>query len=56
MTNKLIVSSSPHIHTKETTSGIMLDVIISLLPASAFSIVLFGWRAALIIGVVNAFM
>ena len=51
MTNKLIVSSSPHIHTKETTSGIMLDVIISLLPASAFSIVLFGWRAALIIGV-----
>ncbi len=51
MTNKLIVSSSPHIHTPDTTSSIMLDVIVSLLPASAFSIVLFGWRAALIIAV-----
>ncbi len=51
MTNKLIVSSSPHIHAPDTTRGIMLDVIIALLPAAAFSIVLFSWRAALIIAV-----
>ncbi len=55
MTNKLIVSSSPHIHTPDTTSGIMLDVIVALLPAAAFSIVLFGWRAALIIAVCIVF-
>lgn len=51
MTNKLIVSSSPHIHAPDTTRGIMFDVIIALLPAAAFSILLFGWRAALIIAV-----
>ncbi|MEE0946809.1 MAG: RnfABCDGE type electron transport complex subunit D [Acutalibacteraceae bacterium] len=51
MTNKLIVSSSPHIHTPDTTSSIMLDVIVALLPASAFSLVLFGWRAFLLIAV-----
>lgn len=51
MTNKLIVSSSPHIHAPDSTRGIMLDVIIALLPAAAFSIVLFSWRAALIIAV-----
>ena len=49
MTEKLVVSSSPHINTADTTRGIMLDVLISLAPASAFGIVLFGWRAALII-------
>ncbi|MBE6729248.1 MAG: RnfABCDGE type electron transport complex subunit D [Ruminococcaceae bacterium] len=51
MTNKLIVSSSPHIHAPDTTRGIMFDVITALFPASAFSIVLFGWRAALLIAV-----
>ena len=47
--NGLIVSSSPHFRHKDTTSGIMLDVLISLIPASIAGIVLFGPRAALLI-------
>lgn len=42
---KLIVSSSPHIKTKDTTQGIMRDVLIALAPATVAGIVLFGWRA-----------
>ena len=48
---QLIVSSSPHIHTKVTTQKIMLDVVIALLPASIASIVFFGWTALLNIAV-----
>ena len=33
--DKLIVSSAPHIHGRDTGRGIMLDVIIALLPAAA---------------------
>ena len=44
---KLIVSSSPHIHTKTTTQSIMRDVIIALLPASVAAVVLFGIQALL---------
>ena len=46
---KLIVSSSPHIHTKVTTQSIMRDVHIALSPATVAGIVLFGWRALLTI-------
>ncbi len=46
---KLIISSSPHIHTKCTTQKIMLDVLIALLPAAVASVVLFGWNAVMII-------
>ena len=42
---KLIVSSSPHIKTKDTTQSIMRDVLIALSPATVAGIVLFGWRA-----------
>ncbi len=49
--NKLIVSSSPHIHSHDSTSGIMLDVIIALMPATIWGVFIFGWRAALIIAV-----
>ncbi len=52
--NKLVVSSSPHIQSPDTTSGIMLDVIIALLPATVYGIILFGWRAALLIAVTVA--
>ncbi len=51
MENKLIVSSSPHIHSEESVTGIMLDVIIALLPAAIAGVFLFGWRAALVIAV-----
>lgn len=47
--NKLIVSSSPHFHAKDTTATIMLDVIIALVPAMIASVILFGFRAAVII-------
>lgn len=49
--NKLIVSSSPHIHSPDTTAGIMLDVIIALMPATVYGIILFGLRAAVILAV-----
>ena len=35
--NKLIVSSSPHISSPATTTRIMLDVLIAMLPAAAVS-------------------
>ncbi len=46
---KLIVSSSPHFHGKKTTQNIMLDVIIGLSPAMIASVVMFGFRAAVVI-------
>lgn len=46
---KLIVSSSPHVHSKLTTQGIMRDVLIALSPAAIASVVLFGLKAFLII-------
>ncbi len=49
--DKLIVSSSPHIISKSTTTRIMLDVIIALLPATVASIILFGLPAFTIIAV-----
>ncbi len=47
--NKLIVSSSPHIHTRTSTRGIMLDVIIALVPVAAAGAVIFGWRSLLVL-------
>ena len=46
---KLIVSTSPHIHTKDTTQSIMRDVLIALAPASVAAVVLFGLKALLTI-------
>ena len=51
MSSLLNVSSSPHIRQSDNTTGIMLDVLISLLPATVFGIVLFGYRAAILIAV-----
>ncbi len=45
MDNKLTVSASPHIHSSETTTGIMLDVIIALAPAAVVSVIFFGLHA-----------
>ncbi len=42
---KLIVSSSPHIHSKTSTRTIMADVLIALAPAAIASVVLFGIAA-----------
>ena len=38
----LLVTSSPHVHTPLTTSALMKDVVIALLPASAFGVYNFG--------------
>ncbi len=45
MTNKIHVSSAPHIRCEVTTARIMQDVIIALLPCGACGIYLFGVRA-----------
>lgn len=48
--DKLVVSSSPHIKDKNSsTQRIMLDVIIAMIPAAIASVVIFGLRAMLII-------
>ena len=49
--DKLIVSTSPHLHTKTTTHSIMRDVLIALLPATVASVVLFGIKALIVISV-----
>ncbi len=46
---KLTVSSSPHFHSRRNTQNIMLDVIIGLSPAMIASVVIFGFRAAVLI-------
>ena len=48
---KLLVSASPHIHSPETTTGVMGDVIISLLPALVMTVVWFGSRALVLTAV-----
>lgn len=49
MDQMLHVSSNPHVRDKMTTSKIMGLVVISLLPASAFGVWNFGFRALLVI-------
>ncbi|MBQ4516468.1 MAG: RnfABCDGE type electron transport complex subunit D [Clostridia bacterium] len=51
MENLTIVSSSPHIRTKETTASIMRDVLIALCPALFCSIVFFGLRSLYIVAI-----
>ena len=51
MENKLHISVSPHIHSKNSTQRIMLDVLISLLPATIAGVVIFGLQALLVIAV-----
>lgn len=48
MEHKLRISSSPHIRRSRTTTTIMLDVIIALIPAGIMGVVWFGMRAAAI--------
>lgn len=46
---KFTVTASPHAHSSETTTGIMLDVIIALLPAAVVSVIFFGIKAFAVI-------
>ena len=47
--NKLLVSPSPHIHSAVSTTTLMRDVIIALLPAALVSVVFYGWSELLIL-------
>ena len=51
MDNNLIVSVSPHVHGKRTTTNVMLDVVIALLPAAIAGVVIFGMNAAILCAV-----
>lgn len=51
MEKKLTVSASPHVRSRETTTGIMFDVIIALIPALVMSVVYFGTRALVLTAV-----
>lgn len=44
-------SSSPHIHAGRTVRGVMLEVTVALVPAGAFGVYSFGWRALLVVAV-----
>lgn len=49
--NKLLVSPAPHLHSKETTRGIMRDVIIALMPSVLVSLYFAGVSAFLVLTV-----
>ena len=49
MSNLLNVSASPHIRNKTTSSDLMFDVILALMPASLYGVYQFGLNAFLII-------
>ena len=54
MSNNLTISASPHIHSGRSTWRIMLDVIISLLPATVAGCIIFGMRALLVVALTVA--
>ena len=49
--NKILVSPSPHLHTKTSTKSLMRDVVIALLPAVVVSVLFYGWSELLVLGV-----
>lgn len=51
MSKNLMVASSPHVRDRSTTASIMLDVIIALLPALVASVLIYGTRALVLVGV-----
>ncbi len=46
---KLKISASPHVRSEATTADIMSDVMIALVPATAFGVYLFGKHAAFLV-------
>ncbi len=47
--NRLLVSPSPHIHSKTSTRSLMLDVVIALLPSVIVSVLYYGWSALIVL-------
>jgi len=56
MGNIFSVSTSPHIHRKESTARIMWLVVLSLIPSGIAGVIIFGWEAlkVTVLGVVAA--
>ena len=48
MDNSIVISTPPHVKSRRTTKGIMLDVVIALLPAAIMGIVYFRLNAFII--------
>ena len=48
---KLLVSPSPHLHTKTSTKSLMRDVVIAMIPAVIVSVLFYGWSELLVLGV-----
>ncbi len=48
---QLKISASPHVRHSTTTSDIMFDVILALVPATVFGIYSFGWYAGVLVAV-----
>ena len=46
---RFTVSAAPHIFAKDTTSRLMFDVIVALMPTVAAGIYFFGWNAARVV-------
>ena len=49
--DKLLVSPSPHLHTKTSTKSLMRDVVIAMMPAVIVSVLFYGWSALAVLGV-----
>ena len=49
--SNLLVSPSPHIHSKDSTKSLMRDVVIALVPAVICSVIFYGWQELLVLGV-----
>ncbi|HTZ11252.1 MAG TPA: RnfABCDGE type electron transport complex subunit D [Candidatus Margulisiibacteriota bacterium] len=58
MKEKLIVSFSPHLHKKESTSRIMWIVALGLIPAGGAGVFIFGYSAlrVILLGVISALL
>ena len=48
MDNNIVISTPPHVKSKKTTRGIMLDVCIALIPCAVAGCVYFGWLALMV--------
>jgi electron transport complex protein RnfD len=51
VTNPLLVSASPHIHSPESVRRIMWSVVVCLSPAGIWGVIIFGWYAGAVIAV-----
>ena len=54
MENRLLVTASPHITGRDTTRGLMGNVIAALVPCIVAAALIFGWQALLLVGVTTA--